>query len=73
MATICYADKRGIMGVRKVAVEAHIIIYGKQDTCQGVQCGLYQECVYNPLTGAGQCGCHTHCHEKEDKVCGKSI
>ena len=31
--TVCYADKRGIMGRRKVAVHAHVIIYGGELVC----------------------------------------
>uniref|UniRef100_A0A7M5XJW8 EGF-like domain-containing protein n=2 Tax=Clytia hemisphaerica TaxID=252671 RepID=A0A7M5XJW8_9CNID len=74
-ATVCYADKRGISDKRKVAIEAHIIIYGKQDTCQAVQptCGAYQECVYDSVTGAAKCGCHTHCHDDEEKACGTNM
>ena len=68
--TVCYADKRGIMGRRKVEVQAHIIVYGAQDKCQSLTCGLYQECLH-PTWDTVKCGCHTHCHGDEDKVCGK--
>ena len=27
-ATICYADKRGIMDKRKVEVQVHLLVYG---------------------------------------------
>ena len=70
--TVCYADKRGIMGSRKVDVHAHIIIYGAQDKCQSTTCPSNQECI-NPTWNTAKCSCHTHCHGDEDKVCGTNM
>jgi len=67
--TVCYNDRRGLAGRRKVDVEVQFIIYGHQDGCQNQNCERYRECTH-PTWNTVSCGCIQHCPHTKELVCG---
>jgi len=70
--TVCYQDRRGLAGRRKVDVEIQYLVFGYQDGCQTRTCPRYRECIH-PTWNTVDCGCITKCPTDKDEVCGSDM